>query len=85
MKYIEKVIDTLINTKSHRATKYVSDKSIINATRKTYKGKIKNGDAIDIVLTIGRPNYAQREFIKVCKKAGEKFPINNIIIKSFKK
>lgn len=85
MKYVENVIGVLIATKAHRATKYISDKQIIRATRRGYNNQIRKGENIDIVLTIGRPNFAERKFIKMCKNAGEPFPVRNIIIKKFKK
>lgn len=63
-----------------KATKYISPKEIVRATRKTYGKKIRHGN-IEIHLTIGRPNYAEREFIKLCQKAGEPFPIKKIQLK----
>jgi len=38
-----------------------------------------------MVLTIGRPNYAEREFIKLCKKAGEPFPVKKMQLKFYPK
>jgi hypothetical protein len=64
-----------------KATKYISEKFVITATRKRYRGKILKGETIDIVLKIGRPNFAEREFIKLCKKAKESFPIKKMQIK----
>jgi hypothetical protein len=32
----------------------------------------------EIVVTIGKPNYAERKFIELAKKAGEPFPIKKI-------
>ena len=68
-----------------RATKYVSENFVITATRKRYGGKILKRNNVDIVLKIGRPNFAEREFIKDCKKAGEPFPIKKIQIKTIEK
>jgi len=56
---------------AYKATKYLSDKLTIKATRKRYKGKILRGNAIDIVFTVGKPNYEEREKIKRAKKAGQ--------------
>ncbi len=68
-----------------QATKYISDKQIIRATRttyKAYKGKPDRGN-IEINLTIGKPNFAEREFIKKLKKAKEPFPVKKIQFKHF--
>jgi hypothetical protein len=63
-----------------RATKYISEKHTIKATRKRYKkGVIHN--AIDIVITIGKPNYLERAFIKKHKQAGGTFPVKKLQLK----
>jgi len=67
---------------AYKATKYLNDKLTIKATRKRYKDKILKNRAIDIIFTIGKPNYEEREFIKKCKKAGELFPVKKIQVKS---
>lgn len=58
------------------ATKYVSPNMTIKATRRQQSRK-----AIEVVVTIGKPNYAERQFIKACKKAGEPFPVKKIQLK----
>ena len=61
---------------SKRAIKYVSPSLTIKATR---QHKYRSGErASTVIVTIGRPNYAEREFIKTAKKAGEPFPIKRI-------
>lgn len=66
---------------AYKAVKYLSEKETIKATRKRYNGKILKSHAADIVFTVGKPNYEEREFIKKCKKAGEPFPIKKIQVK----
>lgn len=56
---------------AYKATKYLSDKLTIKATRKRYNGKILKGHAVDIVFTVGKPNYEEREVIKRAKKRNE--------------
>jgi len=57
---------------AYKATKFLGEKRTIKATRKRYKGKfLKGHDAIDIVFTVGKPNYEEREKIKRAKKAGK--------------
>jgi hypothetical protein len=80
-----KVINALILNGARRATKYVSEKHVITASRKCWKGKINKRDNIEIVLKIGRPNFAEREFIKKCKKVKEPFPVKKVQLKFFKK
>ena len=74
------VVDTLLHSGARTATKFVSDKLVIRASMKLAGKKLPaaNTRSFEIVLTIGAPNYDAREFIKVCKKAKEPFPIKKI-------
>ena len=84
--FVGAVVELLLLAEAHKATKYISDNFVINATRKVFGGKIdKRSKSIDIVLKIGKPNYAEREFIKKCKLAGEPFPVKKIQLHFFKK
>lgn len=65
-----------------RATKYVSPTLVYKATA---RHRIRRGArTVEMVVTIGKPNYAEREFIKVAKKAGETFPIKKVQIKAWR-
>lgn len=79
-RFVGETVNFLVDTGSRQATKYVSDKLVITATRRTYDGKIMRGN-IEVVLKIGKPNYAERQFIKLLKKAGEPFPVKDIVTK----
>lgn len=78
------VVFSLLKTNSHKATKYLSDKLVVNATRKLYQGKVMKKASIDIVLKIGKPNYAERKFIKLCKEAKQPFPLKYPQLKRIK-
>jgi hypothetical protein len=81
-KMIADVISTLLGSRARTATKYISDKLTIRASRKLYKGKLpRKGSNEEVILTIGRPNYSARQFIKMCKKSGEPFPVKKIQLK----
>lgn len=80
-KFVGETVNFLVDTSSRKATKYVSDKLVINATRRTYQGKIRKWENIEVVLKIGRPNYAERQFIKLLKASKEPFPVKNIVTK----
>lgn len=84
-KYHPEVVEAIINNREVvKATKYVSPKEIVRAVRKMYGKKLlaKNQN-IEITLTIGKPNYLERDFIQDCKKAGEPFPVKNIQLKFY--
>lgn len=73
-----KLAECIFEGGAYKATKYLSESLTIKATRKRYQGKILKRGAINIVFTVGRPNYEEWEFIKKCKKAGEPFPVRKI-------
>jgi hypothetical protein len=76
-------IDALLESDAMTATKYISDKMVVRASMKLAGKKLpaKNARTLEIVVTIGAPNYEAREFIKVCKKAKEPFPVKKIQLK----
>lgn len=82
MKHVETVVRAVIDAGAHKATKFISPKLVIRATQRLYRRKAaaKRDDA-DIVLTIGRPNYAERKFIAACKKGSEPFPVRKVQLK----
>lgn len=74
------------------ATKYLSPNLVARLVRKrrnknVYNKRkptiyvINNTEDPEFILTIGRPNYLERRFIKHCKNAGEPFPVKNVIKK----
>lgn len=70
----DNLIETLVEAKAWKATKFISEKEIIRAVRTRYKSGF-NRYTLEITITRGKPNYREREFIQACKKAGEPFPI----------
>jgi len=79
-KELSQALSALIKNEAVSATKYISDKIIVRTTRRAYKGKFAK-DRLEILFTIGKPNFAEREFIKKLKKAGEPFPVKKIQLK----
>jgi len=76
IKYVGQVVSAVINDNAYKATKYVNDRYVIKATR---RGKPDGRDSRrETIVTVGAPNYAEREFIKMCKRAGESFPVKKI-------
>ena len=77
--YLMLMVDSTIK----KVTKYHAENRV---TKLTKIGKpSKNERQIHLKLTVGKPNYAEREFIKKCKKAGEPFPVRQIQIKRYPK
>ena len=64
---------------SRKATRYVSPMTVVKATAR-HRPRMRSR-TVEIVVTIGRPNYAERAFIRQAKKAGEPFPVRKIQVK----
>jgi len=65
---------------THKATKYINEKMVVKATRRRFKNRIAKG-LMQIHVTIGKPNFLEREFIKKARKTGESFPIRQLQLK----
>ncbi len=77
--YFAKLAEVLISEGAYRATKFISEKDVIKATR---RGKIdRRNSRTEILFTLGTPNYIEREFIKKLKQCGEPFPVKKILLK----
>ena len=76
------VIQALVTSDARTATKYLSDKLVVRATRRLYgKTYRPSKGQLEILLTEGRPNYRERDFIRRCKTAGEPFPVRKVQLK----
>jgi hypothetical protein len=77
MRGIEKLVEALLSADAHRATRYVSPTEVVRATRLKFKGGF-NKRNLEVYVQVGKPNYRERQFIKLAKKAGVAFPIRKI-------
>jgi len=67
-----------------RATKFISPQLVVSGQIKLFKGKFSQKNNVEIVFKVGKPNYAEREFIRLCKKAKDPFPVKDIQVKFVK-
>lgn len=77
------LMECILEGGARQATKYISERETVKATLRTYKRRMHGPRPKDrtIVVTVGPPNYLERRFIKLAKKAGEPFPIKKIQLK----
>lgn len=73
-------VSAVLGTKNlRRATAYISPKLVIKASaQRRYRG---NEAFVTVLVTVGRPNFAERRFIKVCQRAGMCFPLKQLQLK----
>ena len=82
LKTFSDLASLILNETVISGVKYISPTLTVKATRKLFNKKIdKRSRRIEILCTIGIPNYVEREFIKKAKMAGEPFPIKRIQIR----
>ena len=70
------VVSLSIDTNARKVTGYLSEKYVVKATRRHRYNKRDHQETY--LVTIGRPNYAERKFIKLCKEVNEPFPIKKL-------
>ena len=85
-KIFGQLAEIILDEGARKATKYLSPKLTVKATRRLFKGKVNKRSRItEILFTVGAPNFEERKFIKDCKKAGLPLPVTKIQIKVLKK
>jgi hypothetical protein len=72
--------EIVLSDGAKKATKFISPREVVKAT---FQGRrnVGRNRARTILFTVGAPNYAERKFIRLCEKAGEKFPIRKYQIR----
>jgi len=80
---VERVVISLLECAGARSVvMFVSEHQVVKATKRFRYPSLKTpsslrhfSNQVEVVLTIGRPNFKERKFIKLCKKSGEPFPV----------
>jgi hypothetical protein len=62
-----------------KATVFLDAKLVVSICRRHKYAKRNTRE--DMVVKIGQPNYAERNFIAQCKKAGVPLPLNKVQLK----
>ena len=70
----------VIELGARRATKYLSPTMVVKATDMLPPHK-RERSSRSVMLTVGKPNYNERRFLALCKKAGEPVPVKKVQIK----
>lgn len=68
-------VDTVIGPTFRKATKYLHPAFVVSACRR--HRKVQQG-CMEIMVKVGKPNSRQRDFIRACIKAKERFPVRRI-------
>lgn len=79
---LPKLFSAVLTDGIRKATKFIAPNLVVKATRRHKPDKRER--LKEIVVTIGRPNYAEREFIRSCRKAGEPFPVRKLQLQPYR-
>ncbi len=79
MSHLSRTVGALLRSGARKATMYVDRDMTVKATRQRKPDKRDRTETL--IITYGKPNYAEREFIKACKRAGEPLPVRKIQLK----
>ena len=80
---ISRMVAMLGAPELRKATYYESPTYVVKVSRQ-HQGS-KRDTSTTFIVTCGKPNYLEREFIKQAKKAGEPFPIRKVQLKMWPK
>ena len=65
-----------------QAVVYLAPDLTVKATRQRKPDRRTRSETV--LLTIGRPAYLERRFIKACLKAGEPFPVKKVQLEFYR-
>lgn len=86
MSAVTQAVETLLRTGAWHATKYLTPRTIVRATRQRAGRRFRsNGMNMQITLTLGRPNYLEARVVKKARKAKEPFPIRKVQLRMLPK
>ena len=84
---LESIIEIMKSDKSIKTiSKFMAPDSVIRVSRRINPRKSKSRavpQSETFIVTLGKPNYEARQFIKLCKQAGEPFPVKRPQIKRY--
>lgn len=81
---LKKLIESIAqfaDPKVRKTVAYIAPDLTIKLTRRLQPDR--RSRQIEWVLTSGKPNYEEREFIKKLRKVGEPFPVKKIQLKFY--
>lgn len=79
---ISKAVFGLLETDARKASLFLDEHTVVTATRRHRPDK--RSKTTEVLLTMGKPNFRGREFVKACKKAGEPFPVKKLQLQFWK-
>ncbi len=79
---IAKVAESVLEDGVKKATCFLSKDFVVRAVRGLKPDK--RSRCHSFLVTFGKPNFGERQFIKSCIKAGEPIPVRKVQLKFFK-
>ena len=74
-----RLAEAILEGGARKATKFLSPTLVVKATRRGRRRQ--RAGSVEILFTVGRPNYAEREYIRRARAAGEPLPVKRVLLK----
>lgn len=71
--HVATTLQTVVSSKIKSATRFLSPTDCVKVTRQTPKQRGAHSETF--LVTLGKPNFLGRRFVKSHVKAGGKFPV----------
>lgn len=81
MNAVTKPLEILLRSNARSVTKYLRPDLRVTVSRQFPMDRRNSGETV--LVTWGKPNYAQRKFVKACQRAKEPFPVKRPQIKEW--
>jgi hypothetical protein len=79
---LDSMVDMLVEEpRLHKVTRYISPHYVEKATRRGRPGKNRITVQETYLITIGKPNYAEKRQIKLYREVKEPFPVKRLQLK----
>lgn len=79
---ISRVVQACYERKVRQATIFLAPQFVVKATRRFRPDKRSFHE--EILLTLGKPNSKERQFIRLCLRVKEPFPVKKMQLKWYK-
>ena len=73
---IARAVEAVLEIGCRRATVYLDETTVVACTARHKPDK--RNKSVALVLKLGRPNFVERRFIRLCKKSKEPLPVKKV-------
>ena len=80
---IARAVESVLELGCRKATVYLNELTVVKATALHRPDKRER--SVTTLVTVGKPNFLERRFIRVCRKSDEPLPVRKVQLKFWPK